>query len=130
MTTTPHKDGQYEEGTAANSPRKQRQPHPPPRFRLAQVGEHIRVDSAGLLSHAGVCDTAAAEIPAPAPPAAGHLTQATTAAVEHAYALIDALASQLTTRATSTGTTLRAAAGEYVTTDSDNAQSISTTVQV
>lgn len=94
------------------------------------MGEHIRVDSAGLLSHAGVCDTAASAIRAAAPSAAGHLTQATTVAVEHAYALIDALATQLTERATATGTTLRAAAGVYVTTDSANAQSISTTVQV
>jgi len=101
-----------------------------PRFRLFNVGEYIRVDNAGLLSHAGVCDTAAAAIPASAPSAAGQLTQATTGAVEHAYVLIDALATQLTERATATGTALRAAAGVYVTTDGDNAQSISTTVQV
>ena len=54
------------------------------------MGEHISVDSAGLLSHAGVCDTAAAAIQIPAPSAAGHLTQATTAAVAHGHALIDA----------------------------------------
>ena len=94
------------------------------------MGEHISVDSAGLLSHAGVCDTAAAAIQIPAPSAAGHLTQATTAAVAHGHALIDAVAAQLSARATSTGTTLRAAAEGYVSTDSGNAQSISTTVQV
>ena len=94
------------------------------------MGEHIAVDSAGLLSHAGVCDTAASVMPVPAPSAAGHLTQATTAAVEHGHALIDAVAAQLAGRATATGTTLRAAAGEYVGTDRGNAQAINTTVQV
>jgi len=88
------------------------------------------VDGEGLLSHADVCDTAAATIPAQAPAAAGHLTQPTTAAVAHGHALIAAVAAQLTQRATATGTTLRAAAGEYVGTDSDNAQSIRATVQV
>jgi len=94
------------------------------------VGERIAVDSAGLLSHAGVCDLSASTIPVPAPAAAGHLTQATTAAVAHGHALVNALAAQLTERATSTGTTLRAAAGEYISTDSGNAQTISTTIQV
>ena len=94
------------------------------------MGEILRVSSDGLLSHAGVCDTAAAALPVPAPAPAGHLTQATTSAVAHGHALIDAVAAQLTQRATGTGTTLRAAAGEYVGTDSGSAQSISTTVQV
>lgn len=94
------------------------------------MGEQIAVDSAGLLSHAGVCDAAAAAVPTLAPPAAGHLTQATTAAVERGHALAEAFAAQLTGLATATGTTLRAAAGVYVSTDGDNAQSISSTVQV
>ncbi len=94
------------------------------------MGEHIAVDSAGLLSHAGVCDSAASMIPVPTPPAGGHRAQATTAAVAHGHALIDAVAAQLSARLTATGTTLRTAAGEYVSTDSGNAQSISTTVQV
>ena len=94
------------------------------------MGEHIAVDGEGLLSHAGVCDTAAAAIPVLAPAAAGHLTQATTAAVAHGHALIAAAAAQLASRATTTGTALRTAAGEYVSTDNDNAQSISTAVRV
>lgn len=94
------------------------------------MGEHIAVDSEGLLSHAGVCDTAAATIPVPAPSAAGHLTQATTAAVAQGHTLIDTVAAQLSNRVTATGAALRTAAGVYVTTDSGNAQSISTTVQV
>lgn len=94
------------------------------------MGEHITVDGEGLLSHAGVCDISASSIPVLAPAAAGHLTQATTAAVAHGHALVNALAAQLTERATSTGTTLRAAAGEYISTDSGNAQTISTTIQV
>lgn len=94
------------------------------------MGEHIALDSEGLLSHAGVCDTAAAAIPAAAPSAAGHLTQATTAAVAQGHALIAAVAARLSERAAATGTTLRTAAGKYAGTDSDNAQSISTTVQV
>lgn len=94
------------------------------------MGEHIAVDSAGLLSHAGVCDSAASTIPLPTPPAGGHLAQATTAAVAQGHALIDAVAAQLSARVTATGTTLRTAAGGYVSTDSGNAQSISTTVQV
>lgn len=94
------------------------------------MGERLRVSSDGLLSHAGVCDTAASTLPVPAPPAAGHLTQATTAAVARGHALIDAVAARLSGRATTTGTTLRTAAGVYVTTDDGNAQSISATVQV
>ncbi|MCX8559224.1 type VII secretion target [Mycolicibacterium mucogenicum] len=94
------------------------------------MGERIAVDGEGLLSHAGVCDTAAAAIPVPVPPAAGHVTQATTAAVAQGNALLDAGAAQLSRRATATSTTLRAAAGAYVTTDSGNGQAISTTVQV
>lgn len=94
------------------------------------MGEHITVDSEGLLSHAGVCDSAASTMPVPTPPAGGHPTQATTAAVAHGHALIDTVAAQLSGRATATGTTLRTAAGMYSGTDSGNAQSISTTVQV
>jgi hypothetical protein len=94
------------------------------------VGEHISVDSDGLLSHAGVCDTAAAAIPAAAPTATGHLTQATTAAVAQGHALIDTAAAKLSERIRATGTTLRTAAGVYATTDSGNAQSISTTVRL
>ena len=94
------------------------------------MGEHIRVDGEGLLSHAGVCDTAGAAIPAPAPSAAGHSTQATTAAVAQGHALTDAVEGRLSGRATATGTTLRTAAGAYVSTDGGNAQSISATVQV
>lgn len=94
------------------------------------MGEHIAVDSAGLLSHAGVCDTAASVLPVSAPPAAGHLTQATAAAVAHGHALIDVVAAQLSQRVTATGITLRSAAGAYVSADSGSAQSISTTVQV
>jgi len=82
------------------------------------------------MSHAGVCDTAAASISVPAPSAAGHLTQATTAAVAQGHALIAAAAAQLAERVTATGTTLRTAAGAYTSTDSGNARSISTTVQV
>lgn len=47
------------------------------------------------MSHAGVCDTAATAIPVPVPPAAGHVNQATTAAVEQGNALLDAVAAQL-----------------------------------
>ncbi|MUL68314.1 hypothetical protein BOO86_27855 [Mycobacterium sp. CBMA 234] len=94
------------------------------------MGDHIEVDSAGLLSHAGVCDAAASSMPVPAPSAAGHLTQATAAAVARGHALIDAVAAQLSGRSAATGTALRAAAGGYSTADSDNAQSISRTVQV
>lgn len=94
------------------------------------MGEHIQVDSEGLLSHASMCDTAAMAIPVPAPPAAGHLTQATAAAVARGHALTNTVAAQLSGRATATGTTLRTAAGAYVCTDGGNAQSISTTVQV
>lgn len=94
------------------------------------MGEHITVNSEGLLSHADVCRSAAAVIPVPAPSAAGHLTQATTAAVAQGHALIDTVAAQLSERVSATGTTLRTAAGGYVRTDSGNAQSISTTVQV
>ena len=94
------------------------------------MGEIVRVSSDGLLSHAGACDAAAATLPVPVPPAAGHLTQPTTVAVVRGHALVDAVAAHLSGRATSTGTTLRTAAGEYGTTDSENAQSISTTVQV
>ena len=93
-------------------------------------GERIAVDTAGLLSHAGVCDAAASTILVPTPPVAGHLTQATTAAVAHGHAVIDAFAARLAERATATGTTLRTAAGEYATADSDSAQSISTTVHL
>lgn len=94
------------------------------------MGEIVRVSSDGLLSHVGICDTAAATLPVPAPSAAGHLTQPTTAAVVHGHALVDAVAAHLSGRATSTSTTLRTAAGEYGTTDGENAQSISATVQV
>lgn len=94
------------------------------------MGERITVNSDGLLSHAAVCDTAASAIPVPPPPAAGHLTQATNAAVAHGHALTNAVEAQLSARGVATGTTLRTAAGEYGTTDGENAQSISTTVQV
>ena len=115
--------------------REWRRPHISGSLRLQIVGEHVTVDSDGLLSHAGVCDTAAAAIRAAAfraaaPSAAGHLTQATTAAVAQGHALIDAIAARLSERATATGTTLCTAAGKYAGTDSDSAQSISTTVQV
>ncbi len=88
------------------------------------------MDSAGLLSHAGVCDTAASTIAVPTPPAGGHVTQATAAAVAEGHALIDVVAAQLSERATATGARLRTAAGEYVSTDAVNAHSISTAVQV
>lgn len=94
------------------------------------MGEHVAVDSAGLLSHASACDSAASTIPVPTPPAGGHLAQATTAAVAQGHALIDAAAVQLSERITATGTKLRTAAEGYASTDSGNAQSISTTVQV
>jgi len=58
------------------------------------------------------------------------LAQATTAAVAQGHALIDTVAAQLSERVTATGTALRIAAGGYASTDSDNAQSINTTVQI
>ena len=94
------------------------------------MGEHIRVDSEGLLSHAIMCDSAAMAIPVPAPPAAGHLTHAPAAAVARGHTLTNTVATQLSHRATDTGATLRTAAGAYVSTDGGSAQSISTTVQI
>jgi len=76
-----------------------------------------------------MCDTAAMSLPVPAPPAAGHLTQATAAAVARGHTLTNTVAAQLSGRATATSMTLRTAAGAYVSTDSGNGQAISTTVQ-
>lgn len=93
------------------------------------MGEHIRVDIEGLLSHAGMCNRAAMALPVPAPPAAGHLTQATAVAVARGHTLTHTVATQLSYRATDTGAILRTAAAAYVSTDGGSAQSISTTVQ-
>jgi len=91
----------------------------------------IKVDAEGLNSHAATCDTAAITLSAAATPApAGHLTQASTAAVAHGHALVRAATAALSGRATSTGDKLRAAAADYTGTDGDSAQAISTIVQV
>lgn len=91
------------------------------------VAESIRVDAEGLRAHGGVCDAAAVSLSgALAPAASGHLTQATVSAVQHGHALLRGVLIALAGRATSTGDTLRSAAGMYVATDGDSAQSIRT----
>lgn len=91
------------------------------------MAESIRVDADGLRAHAGVCNGAAASLAgASAPSASGHLTQATVSAVQHGHTVLREVLSALAGRATSTGDTLRSAAGMYVATDGDSAQSIRT----
>ena len=91
------------------------------------VTESIRVDAEGLRTHAGVCDAAAASLSgASAPAASGHLTQATVSAVQYGHTLLRGVIAALAARATSTGDSLRSAAGVYVATDGDSAQSIRT----
>lgn len=95
------------------------------------MADAVKVDAAGLHAHAAVCDAASATLTAAqAPTATGSVHQATTAAVTHGNALVTAAAATLAGRATSTGDKLRAAAGNYATTDGGSAQAISTTVQV
>ena len=89
------------------------------------------VDAEGLHTHSAVCDAASAALTAAqAPTATGAVHQATTAAVTRGNALVQTAAATLAGRATSTGDKLRAAAGNYTTTDGGSAQAISTTVQV
>ncbi|CAM5681219.1 type VII secretion target [Mycolicibacterium aubagnense] len=91
------------------------------------MGGSIKVDGDGLNTLAGQCDTAAAALTgAPRPAAAGALHQATTAAVEHGHALVQAAAAALAGRATSTGTKLRTAATTYASTDAGSGQQIRT----
>lgn len=89
--------------------------------------ESIRVDAEGLRAHAGVCDSAAASLSGVSAPAvSGHLTQATVSAVQQGHTLLRGVLTALALRATSTGDTLRSAAGVYVASDGDSAQSIRT----
>ena len=89
------------------------------------MGGSIKVDSDGLNTLAGWCDTVATALAgAPRPATAGSLHQATTAAVEHGYALAQATAGLLAGRATSTGTKLRSAATAYTSTDEGSGQQI------
>ncbi|CPT81026.1 Protein of uncharacterised function (DUF2580) [Mycobacteroides abscessus] len=91
------------------------------------MAEAIKVDAEGLRSHAAMCDIAAAALSAAAAPApTGHLTQATVSAVQHGHTSVRGVLTALAVRATSTGDTLRAAAGAYAATDDDSAQSIRT----
>lgn len=95
------------------------------------MADAIKVDAAGLHAHAAVCDTASAALTTAATPAAtGTVHQPTTAAVTHGNALVQAAATTLAGRATSTGDKLRTAAGNYATTDGGSAEAITTTVQV
>ena len=95
------------------------------------MADAIKVDAEGLQSHAAVCDTAAATLSAATTPApAGHLTQASAAAVANGHTLVQVATAALSSRATSTGDKLRAAAADYARTDGDSGQTISTTVQV
>ncbi|MUL76461.1 type VII secretion target [Mycolicibacterium sp. CBMA 226] len=87
----------------------------------------IKVDDDGLNTLAGQCDTAATTLAgAPRPATGGSLHQATTAAVEHGYVLIQAASGALAGRATSTGTKLRTAATAYASTDEASGQQIRT----
>jgi len=89
------------------------------------MSDAVKVDAEGLLSHAGVCETAAASLAGVATPVAtGHLTQASTAAVAHGHSLVQAATAALSGRATSTGDKLRTAAADYTRTDGDSGQSI------
>lgn len=95
------------------------------------MADAIKVDAEGLHAHAAVCDTASAALTsAQAPTAAGAVHQATTAAVQHGNALVQTVAATLAGRATSTGDKLRAAAGNYTSTDGGSAEAITTTVEV
>lgn len=95
------------------------------------MADAVKVDAEGLHTHAAVCDTASAALTTAATPAAtGTVHQATTAAVTRGNALVQTAAATLAGRATSTGDKLRAAAGNYSTTDGGSAQAITTTVQV
>ncbi|WP_157896130.1 type VII secretion target [Mycobacteroides chelonae] len=95
------------------------------------MSDAIKVDAEGLHTHAAVCDTASAALTGTqTPAAAGTVHQATTAAVQHGNALVQAAAATLAGRATSTGDKLRAAAGNYTSTDCGSAQAISTTIEV
>jgi len=88
------------------------------------MADAVRVDSEGLQSHAALCDAAAAALPVPAPSAAGQASQATTAAIARAHALVDAVAAKLVTRVASTGLKLRTADGVYRTTDAVSARNL------
>lgn len=91
------------------------------------MGGSIKVDSDGLNTLAGQCDTVATALTGVPPPAAsGSLHQATTAAVTHGNALVQAAAASLASRVTSTGTTLRTAATRYANGDAGSAQQIHT----
>ncbi|MHA7663723.1 type VII secretion target [Mycolicibacterium sp. HS_4_1] len=91
------------------------------------MGGSIKVDSDGLNTLAGQCDTTATALTgAPRPATSGSLHQPTSAAVEHGYALIQAASQSLASRATSTGTKLRTAATAYASTDADSGQQIRT----
>jgi hypothetical protein len=53
-----------------------------------------------MRTHARLCDTVATSLPVPAPSiAAGHATQATSAAVAQGHALVATVAAELATRA-------------------------------
>jgi|KBSSwiStaDraftv2_1062776.scaffolds.fasta_scaffold481646_3 hypothetical protein len=91
----------------------------------------LHVDPSGLHAAATECEavsTALAETSTP--PTGGHVTQASAAAVAHGHALVDAIASRLAVRATSTGYQLHTASGVYRRTDGDSESAITTTVQV
>lgn len=91
----------------------------------------LKVDPSGLKAVAATCDGVSAALSeAQAPPAAGHSTQASTAAVAHGHQLIDAVAAKLAATASLTGYKLHTADGVYRRTDTGSGQAISTTVQV
>lgn len=90
----------------------------------------LQVDAEGLQSHAAVCDLVAEALSGTAAPAAaGHITQASAAAVAAGHGHVNAVASTLAARATSFGNTLRVASGAYVTTDEGGARSIAANVE-
>ncbi|BBX83740.1 hypothetical protein [Mycolicibacterium aubagnense] len=91
----------------------------------------LKVDPSGLSTAAATCKAASAALAeTQAPPATGHATQASAAAVAHGHQLIDAIASRLAAQASLTGYKLHTADGVYRRTDAGSGQAISITMQV
>lgn len=90
------------------------------------MGDAIQVSDDGLHALAAQCDTAASALTATATASVcGPPGQATAAAVSRGYTQLDVAAATLAQRATAIGTTLRAAAAEYTSTDDGSAGQIS-----
>jgi hypothetical protein len=90
------------------------------------MGDTIQVNDDGLQDLANRCDTAAVAITtAIGSPSVGPPFQATTAAVTHGHARVQAAAAALGTQAKLIGTKLRIAAASYIATDVESAQAIS-----